>query len=106
MAESLVLDIPGHKSHAGTSLFKIKSLTLIWLDNAMVKTPSWTVDFIGENGTLTSYTEMDPVRAEDDIKALNNGTADLSVKSLQKRLIEIVVARGGIPAGAIQGLPD
>lgn len=106
MAEHLLLDTPGHQSHGGTSLYRIKSITFTWLDNAMVVSPSWTVELVGENGITLSYTETNPVQAETDIKALNNGTADLSVKSLQRRIIEAVTARGGIPPGTVQGVPD
>jgi hypothetical protein len=48
--------------------------------------------------------EMIGVDAEPLVKALN--TANLSIKSLERRALEKLITDGLIPAGTVTGIPD
>lgn len=91
MAEALTPDT------AGAEAYRVQSLHLDWAEERIrvwVKTPSGDVD-------VHAY------RAEEAVmlmRALNK--ADLSVKSLHRRLLEKLVADEKIPAGTISGEPE
>lgn len=103
MPEELHLDT-AHQASSGTNRYLIKSLTIVLRDNRLAPSWQWTVELVGDNETLLTYTETNPARAELDLKALN--TANLALKSLQRRLLEAVQARMTLPTGTIVGTPD
>lgn len=93
MAEQCDLTIP-EGAVAGTTLYRPVALLLDW-ENARI-----TVSLVGEGGHRKKVV-YDGVLTL--LKALN--TANLSTKSLHKRLLEKLVADGYL-VGTISGTPD
>ena len=77
----------------GTPMYRVSALVI------NVDTGSLVIDVVGANGKHRSfvYTNVGPT-----IAALN--TANLSVKSLQRRILEKLIADGKL-SGAISGTP-
>ena len=98
MAEILTLTTPVHAAVAASTIVQVVEFNIdaeFWVLNVKVKT---------NTGKYETYPEQDP-DTETAIRALN--TANLTTKSLQKRIIERMQAKD--PAkwgGVISGTPD
>lgn len=95
MAEQLDLASPAQAA-PGTVTWTPVVLNLNWL-RALIK-----VSFVGDNGELTSI-HYEGAAAIALMTSLNK--ADLSVKSLHRRIMETVIADGML-SGTISGAPD
>lgn len=63
----------------------------------------YTVIFIGSNGEVRPW-NVQGTLAANRMRALNK--ANLSLKSLHVRMVELAQTDGILPAGTITGLPD
>jgi hypothetical protein len=104
LAEDLVLATPEVIPQITTSTYRLVGLSLDWERATIV------IRLRGANGETKTFTYggNDAPLAEKQ-KALNLmialNKADLSVKSLQRRVLERLVA-DGLLAGAVSGTPD
>lgn len=99
MAEQIDYGAP-LQANSGSTFLKAQELELS-LEKGTIR-----VVFIGANGVriVCFWRDSDGEGATTKIVALNK--ANLSTKSLLRRLIEQAVADGKIPTGTISGLPD
>lgn len=95
MAEQCDLTTPD-QAQAGTIFYKVALLALDW-ENKRIK-----VVLVGGNG-LRKSVSYEGATAEAMLIALNK--ANLSLKSLHKRILGRVVADGNL-TGSISGTPD
>ena len=107
MAERIDLTAPD-KTHPGTPNYRVGGLWLDWDGR------NFYVVLIGDNGVERQETYRDgedemgndlegSTIATDRMKALNR--SNLSTKSLQKRIMEMLIADGRL-TGSISGNPD
>jgi hypothetical protein len=95
MAESLVLTTP-EQPPAVTS-WKITSIEFY------VETQRITCSVVSDSGERRSRTETGPT-AVSLMSTLN--TANGTIKSLQRRVLEYLQSKGDLAAGAVTGAPD
>lgn len=77
--------------------YEVRSLLLDWPRariSVWLKNPTGQVEAVTYNGE----------RALSLMRALN--TANLSVKSLQRRILEVLSSDGRLPSGSVTGAPD
>ena len=96
MAEQLNLTTPIPSDHPDTLSWKVILLNLDWL-NAIIR-----IRIQSNAGEIIIHT-ISGVEATNLMIALN--TANLSVKSLQRRILERLIA-DGVKVGTISGDPD
>lgn len=95
MAEQLDLTTPIAKP--SVAAYTIASLFLDWLGSRIV------ISIIGSDGT-GFVAEYSGAAAVTLMTALNS--ANLSVKSLYRRILEKLVLDGKLPAGSVSGTPQ
>jgi len=102
--ETISLTVPEIIPQISTSIYKIISLTFDW------EQPQILITLRGEHNEIKSFiyggsngTTADKLKATNLMIALNK--VNLSVKSLQRRVIEQLVLDGLI-AGSVSGIPD
>lgn len=93
--EQFDLTIPD-QVNAGTSIYRIASVALNWENKTM------TIVLTAPGGFRKTIQYVDP-QATTMMRAINK--ANLSTKSLHKRLLEQLATDGEL-IGAISGLPD
>lgn len=91
------LDITTPVAKPSVTTYTLASLSLDWLAQRIVIT---VVDSSGQ-GTVAEYTGP---AATAMMTALN--TANLSVKSLYRRVLEKLVLDGKLPGGTVSGVPQ
>lgn len=96
--ESITLATPEVVPQITTTDYRIVQVHLLREPAPMI-----VVQFRGTNGEMKEWRVLDPAVAIQKIKTLN--TANLSVKSLDKRIFEQAIA-DGVFAGAVSGAPD
>jgi len=104
MAEAITLTTAEVIPQIVTSSYRVIVLLLDW-EKALI-----SIDLRGENGELKRFiyggpsgTSADRTKAQNMIIALNK--ANLSIKSLHRRIIEQLLADGFL-SGAVTGTPD
>jgi hypothetical protein len=105
MAEELTLSTPETKPAVTNNSYQVIFTTFDWVGQTIV------INVRGQNGEMiyTGYGGPMATQAEKDeatklMRTLN--TANLSTKSMQKRILEKLVADGKVPSGTVTGTPD
>lgn len=96
MAERFTLTTAETIPEKRTTYYRVARVSLNWVAARI------DVDVLGENGELRGFV-YEGVVATNLMVALN--TADLSVKSLHRRILERLAADGRL-VGAVTGAPD
>lgn len=96
MSERVDLTVPD-QTEPGTTHYSVASLFLSW------EAKSITIVLLGENNERKQVVYDDNTGATALMNGLNK--ADLSVKSLHKRIMERLLSDGHL-AGTISGTPD
>lgn len=94
--ESIALAAPEIVPQITTTEYRIVEVHLFW------DLPVISVKFRGTNGEMREW-RVEGTAALAKLKALN--TANLSVKSLHRRVMELAIA-DGVFAGSVAGTPD
>ncbi|KKM14920.1 hypothetical protein LCGC14_1701240 [marine sediment metagenome] len=85
------------QAQAGTLTYRVAQLTLDWEHGRIV------IRLVGDNGERKEVVFGDADNARSMMRALNK--ADLSAKSLHRRIIEKLISDGHL-VGSISGAPD